>query len=278
MPAHMQALAAILLRPRASGGGDAYRRAVLRIDARVRVPLLPTVRSERLSGHGVRPGGHWTRNVRRRSDSGTTPLIHRGSSVVGAQIGYSDARDPIALLLGDPLPDTLQGASFDGRRQGEEGGGRRCGYVGPLLGMCGRMVGLVVWFGERQVALVLLGEVEAEDGVEPVEDSAHLHEVVLVGTFGGQLIEEPTEATDLVADLDMAAAHRPGRVGAAEGARRPPGYSAGSSASSWGRSRREEAVHAAHLGDGRFGGDGCPDRRRPRGADRDRGARHGARR
>jgi hypothetical protein len=50
----------------------------------------------------------------------------------------------------------------------------------------------------------LLGEVEAEDGVEAVEDAAHLGEVVFVGAVVRQLVEEVTEPANVVGDLDGA--------------------------------------------------------------------------
>jgi hypothetical protein len=72
--------------------------------------------------------------------------------------------------------------------------------------------------GEGEVALVFLGEVEDEHGVEPVEGAAELEEVLVVRGLGVDLVEEGADALRQVGDLGVAAAHGGGGVGAAEDA------------------------------------------------------------
>ena len=69
---------------------------------------------------------------------------------------------------------------------------------------------------ERQVALVFLGGVQPEDGMEPVEQAVQVGEVRLVGRARADVVEKLAETPDLVGDLGVSAAHRGGDVAAAE--------------------------------------------------------------
>ena len=53
-------------------------------------------------------------------------------------------------------------------------------------------------FGERQVALVFLGEVELQDGMEPVEQAAQLDDVVVVGAAGFDVVDDLADPADQV--------------------------------------------------------------------------------
>ena len=70
--------------------------------------------------------------------------------------------------------------------------------------------------GEGEVALLLLGEVQFEDGMEPVEESPEFENV----GWGRGVVADPVEdrpgASTQPADLGVRAAHGSGRVGAAE--------------------------------------------------------------
>ena len=69
---------------------------------------------------------------------------------------------------------------------------------------------------EGEVALVFLGEVELQDGVETVEEAPEVFDVVGVGTGGVDVVQHGAEAANEVGDLDVSSAHGRGRVFAAE--------------------------------------------------------------
>ena len=77
------------------------------------------------------------------------------------------------------------------------------------------MVG-VVFLSEREVALLFLCEVQFEDGVEAVEEASELDDVVGRGGALVDAVEDHSGACGESGDLGVGAAHRCGRVGAAE--------------------------------------------------------------
>ena len=60
---------------------------------------------------------------------------------------------------------------------------------------------------KREEALVLLRGVQPEHGVQPVERSAQLDDVLGVRPVGPEVVEELAEPSDLMTDLHVAAAH-----------------------------------------------------------------------
>ena len=57
---------------------------------------------------------------------------------------------------------------------------------------------------------------QPEHRVEPVEDPAQLDDVLTVGALRPDLVEESPEPANLMTDLDVTPAHRPGGVAAPE--------------------------------------------------------------
>ena len=135
---------------------------------------------------------------------GVAVLSYRGRLVIGV---HADA-DACPTSTCWSAASTTRSPSWR-RRHRSDLGGWPAGLPRDRSGL-GRFV------EQAEVALLLLGEVEPEDGVEAVQQPAQLEHVALVRLVGLECIQHTSEPADEPSDLGVRSAHRDGRLPSAE--------------------------------------------------------------
>src|SRR5690242_15077908 len=125
-------------------------------------------------------------------------------------IAHTSLREAVTVRIA-PRRRRVQGQRSRLRSHSAPGRGDRGSHA---CGPGSRAYGLGV--RERQIALVLLGSVQAEDRVQTVEQPAEVSEVGGVRLRVADVIEELPEPPGLMGDLGMRPAHRGGGVATAQ--------------------------------------------------------------